>query len=406
MPRFTYDAVAPDGTQVTGEDEASSLAALGIALLEKDLALQGAKEKKSALQSVMQFEITRKKVPTKDLMHFSRQLSAFLKAGVSILDAIEVIQEEMTNKVFRKALDDIVESVRAGSTFSGAARAHPEVFPPVYLGMLESAELTGNLDSVLDQLSDYLERDMEARRKIMSALLYPGIVAGMSVATVGILAGFVLPRFKDFFASLDAKLPLPTRMLLATTDLMTRFWFVFPLLILALAVVGLLSVRTEKGRAIRNRMVLSLPVVGDLVSHSILERFCRVLSSMTQAGVPLPDAMTVTTDGTNNVVWKEKLVIAREAMLRGEGLAGPIAATGLFPATARQMLRVGEETGTLGDQLEGAAVYFERELDYKVARFTGLFEPAVIIFMGLVVGFVAVALVSAMYGIFRSVNLS
>jgi type IV pilus assembly protein PilC len=127
---------------------------------------------------------------------------------------------------------------------------------------------------------------------------------------------------------------------------------------------------------------------------------------LTQAGVPLPDAMTVTTDGTNNVVWKEKLVVAREAMLRGEGLAAPIAATGLFPAAARQMLRVGEETGTLGDQLEGAANYFERELDYKVARFTGLFEPAVIIFMGLVVGFVAIALVSAMYGIFRSANLS
>ena len=207
MPKFTYEAVARDGTQVTGEDEASSLAALGTALLEKDLALQGAKEKKSALQSVMQFEITRKKVPTKELMHFSRQLAAFLKAGVSILDAVEVIQEEMTNKVFRAALDDIVESVRAGTTFSGAARAHPEVFPPVYLGMLESAEMTGNLDSVLDQLSGYLERDLEARRKVMSALLYPGIVAGMSVATVGILAGFVLPRFKDFFNSLDAKLP-------------------------------------------------------------------------------------------------------------------------------------------------------------------------------------------------------
>jgi type IV pilus assembly protein PilC len=406
MPKYAYEAVAPDGTQVTGEDEASSMAALGIALLEKHLALQGAKEKKSALQSVMQFEITRKKVPTKDLMHFSRQLAAFLKAGVSILEAIEVIQEEMTNKRFRAALDDIVESVRAGSTFSGAARAHTEVFPPVYLGMLESAELTGNLDSVLDQLSGYLERDMEARRKIMSALLYPGVVAGMSVATVGILAGFVLPRFKDFFASLDAKLPLPTRIMLSATGLMTRFWFVFPLLIVALAVVGILSVRTDKGRAIRNRMVLSIPVVGDLVSHSILERFCRVLSSMTKAGVPLPDAMTVTTDGTNNVVWKEKLAVARESMLRGEGLAGPIAETGLFPATARQMLRVGEETGTLGEQLEGAAEYFERELDYKVARFTGLFEPAVIIFMGLVVGFVAVALVSAMYGIFRSVNLS
>jgi type IV pilus assembly protein PilC len=324
---------------------------------------------------------------------------------VPILDAIEVIQEEMTNKLFKAALDDIAENVKAGASFSGAAKAHPEAFPPVYLGMLESAEMTGNLDQVLDQLSEYLERDMEARKKITSALLYPGIVAGMSLATVGILAGFVLPRFKDFFSSLDAKLPLPTRILLGATDLMTKLWFVFPLLIVAVAVLGILSVRTTKGRAMRNRMVLAMPVIGDLVTHSILERFCRVLSSMTRAGVPLPEAMTVTTEGTNNVVWKEKLVVAREAMLRGEGLAAPIAATGLFPAAARQMLRVGEETGTLDDQLEGAANYFERELDYKVARFTGLFEPAVIIFMGVAVGFVAIALVSAMYGIFRSVDL-
>ena len=401
MPKFNYIAVGPDGAQVKGCEDAPTFAALGRLLHERDLTVKEAREKKS----IMQFELTRKKVPRKDLMHFSRQLSAFLRAGVAILDAIEVIQEEMTNKLFRAALDDIAENVKAGASFSGAAKAHPEVFPPVYLGMLESAEMTGNLDKVLDQLSAYLERDLAARKKITSAMLYPGIVAGMSVATVGILAGFVLPRFKDFFDSLDAKLPLPTRILLGATGLMSRFWFVFPLLIVGLAVLGILSVRTTKGRAIRNRMVLAMPVIGDLVTHSILERFCRVLSSMTRAGVPLPEAMVVTTEGTNNVVWKEKLVVAREAMLRGEGLAAPIAATGLFPAAARQMLRVGEETGTLDDQLEGAANYFERELDYKVARFTGLFEPAVIIMMGLVVGFVAVALVSAMYGIFHQVSI-
>jgi type IV pilus assembly protein PilC len=300
----------------------------------------------------------------------------------------------------------MVASVRGGSTFAAAAQAHPEAFPPVYLSMLESAELTGNLDSVLDRLAEYVERELEAKRKVKAALMYPGVVAGMSVATVAILAGFVLPRFKDFFDSLDATLPLPTRILLGATGLMTKLWFLFPLLLIAMAGAAIWSVRTEKGRALRDRTILRIPVIGDLITHAILERFCRVLSAMTKAGVPLPDAMVVTADATNNIVYRRALGEAREAMLEGEGLAGPIAATGLFPAAARQMLRVGEETGTLDTQLEGAAEYFERELDYRVTRFTSLFEPAVIIFMGLVVGFVAIALVSAMYGIFRQVDLS
>ena len=272
--------------------------------------------------------------------------------------------------------------------------------------MLESAEMTGNLDKVLDQLSDYLERELEARRKVKSALMYPAIVGMMSLGTVAVMTVFVLPRFRDFFASLDATLPLPTRMLLATSGFVSDQFWIFPLLLLALAGFGLWTVRSQKGRNFRDRMILSIPILGDLVHHAILERFCRVLSSMASAGVPIPDALAVSTDGTNNVVWKEKLVTAREAMMRGEGLSQPINDTGLFPAAARQMFRVGEETGTLDIQLETAADYFERELDFKITRFTNLFEPAVIIFMGLVVGFVAIALVTAMYGIFRQVNLS
>jgi type IV pilus assembly protein PilC len=402
MPKFNYIAVGPDGAQIKGSEEAPTFAALSQLLGARDLIVKEAREKKS----ILQFELTKKKVPRKDLMHFSRQLSAFLKAGVPILEAVETIREEMTNKLFKAALDDIAENVKAGASFAGAATGHPEVFPAVYLGMLESAELTGNLDQVLDQLSEYLDRELEARRKVKSAMMYPAIVALMSVATVAILSVFVLPRFRDFFASLNAKLPLPTRMLLATSGFTTDHWYIFPILALAAAGLGLWSYRTDKGRAMRNRLVLSIPVVGDLVTHSILERFCRVLSSMARAGVPIPEALAVSTDGTNNVVWKDKLNAAREAMLRGEGLAQPIADTGLFPAAARQMFRVGEETGTLDVQLETAANYFERELDYKVTRFTNMFEPAVIIFMGVVVGFVAIALVSAMYGIFRQVNLS
>jgi type IV pilus assembly protein PilC len=164
------------------------------------------------------------------------------------------------------------------------------------------------------------------------------------------------------------------------------------------------GLRTDRGRNIRDTMLLKAPVIGDLVQHSILERFCRILASMVSAGVPLPDALTTTSNATNNYVFRSRLRLALDAMLRGEGLAAPLAATGLFPAAARQMFTVGESTGSLDEQLGIAATYFDRELDYKLKRFTDLFEPAVLIGVGLVVGFVAIALVSAMYGIFRQVH--
>jgi type IV pilus assembly protein PilC len=353
-------------------------------------------------KSFWQFELTAKKVPRKELMHFSRQLAVFIKAGIPILDALEAIQEEMGNKRFRSILDDIVERLRSGSTFSDAASAHSDAFPPYYLGILQSAELTGRLDTVLVQLSDYIEREVEARQKVKSALTYPAVIAVMSVVVVVVLVTFVLPRFQTFFKGLGAKLPLPTRILLSFSNFLTDHWFVIIAALLATILAVVLTLRSDPGKAARDRIILRLPIVGDLMQHVILERFCRILSSMLTAGVQLPEAMRVTSVATNNRVYQAGLSEAREAMLRGEGLARPLSESGLFPPSAKQMFRVGEATGTLDEQLETAATYFERELDYKIKRFTDLFEPAVILAMGGVVGFVAVALVSAMYGIFRS----
>jgi type IV pilus assembly protein PilC len=362
----------------------------------------GAKPKK---KSILQFEITKKKVPRKDLMHFSRQLAVFLKAGIPILDALEAIQEEMGNKLFKSIVDDMIAALRGGSTFADAAAVHSGAFPAYYLGILRSAELTGQLDTVLVQLSDYIERDLDARRKVTSALTYPAIIAVMSVVVVIILVGFVLPRFKTFFSDLNAKLPLPTRILLSFSDTLTANLVLIISAIVIIAVAVAVALRTQPGKAARDTLLLKLPVLGDLVQHVILERFCRILSSMMSAGVPLPEAMRVTTDATNNNVYRKGLLTAREAMLRGEGLAAPLSATNLFPPSARQMFRVGEDTGTLDQQLQTAATYFERELDYKIKRFTNLFEPAVLLLMGGVVGFVAIALVSAMYGIFNQVKV-
>jgi type IV pilus assembly protein PilC len=216
----------------------------------------------------------------------------------------------------------------------------------------------------------------------------------------------VIPKFKTFFDSFNAKLPLVTRILLHISSFVGNWWFAVVGLLVGVPLILFAIWTTERGRAFFDRVALKVPVLGDLLQHAILERFCRVLSAMVMSGVPLPEALLVTTAATNNDVFRKGLATAREGMLRGEGLAGPMSATGLFPATAKQMFKVGESTGTLDDQLEMAATYFDRELDYKLARFTSLFEPAVIIFVGLIVGFVAIALISAMYGIYRQVHIA
>ena len=215
MAKFKFTAIAPDGTTISGVEDALTVNMARRALVGRDLAPVEVEEKKS----ILRFEITKEKVTRRELMHFSRQMAVFMKAGIPVLEALEVLTEEVGDKTFQRILAEMADSLRAGATFAGAAAEHPEAFPPYYLGILRSAELTGNLDVVLDQLADYIERDIEARRKITSALLYPAIVLVMAIVAVVVITAFVLPRFATFFSSLHAKLPLPTRMLMGVRQL-------------------------------------------------------------------------------------------------------------------------------------------------------------------------------------------
>ena len=400
MQKFKYSGLDATGSKVSGTEVAETKNAAHLALLDRGFESVEVSDR----SSVLKFEITKKRVPRKDLMHFSRQLGVFVKAGIPIMEALEVIGSETTDKVLKVTILDMIERLQAGDTFASAAAAHPEAFPNYYLGILGSAELTGTLDVVLDQLADYIERDIDARGKITGALIYPAVVFFMAIVTVVILATFVLPRFKVFFDSFHATLPLPTRIMLSISGFVSSYWWALLGGLVLLVVAAMALRRNEGGRAWLDSMILKFPVMGDMVQAAILERICRILSSMIHTGVALPDAMAVTGEAANNAVYKKGLVTVREEMMEGQGLSDPIAHTGLFPGAARQMFRVGEETGTLDEQLELAASYYNREVDIRVKRFTSLFEPAVIIFMGLIVGFVAVALVSAMYGIYHQVH--
>jgi type IV pilus assembly protein PilC len=401
MSQYKYTALGTDGKEVRGKLEAVSVKGAMATLIDRDLDVKALKEKKS----VLKFEITREKLKLADVMHLSRQLAAFTRAGVPLPDAIQVIEEETKDKTLRKVLGAIRGELRTGESFSGALRPYETLFPQFYVDMLRAAELGGTLDRVLEDMSGYIERDLEARQKIKSAVTYPIVILLSAVATVVLLAAFVLPRFKMFFESFDAQLPLPTRMLIAVTDFLTAWWLALIAGLIFLFVAFALLFKTRWGRMLRDRVLLKLPLIGELIQFSIIERFSRLLAAMMEAGVPLPEAMAVLAHGTSSLVYEEGLGEVREAMLRGEGLARPMAQAKLFPGAVIQMIRVGENTGTLGDQLENTSRYYGHELEYKIKRLTTLFEPAVILFMGLVVGFVAIALVSAMYGIYNQVSV-
>jgi type IV pilus assembly protein PilC len=395
MPKFAYAAIDASGDTIEGLQKADTVGDARAALIDKHLYPVKIEERKGALQ----FELTQSKVKKKELMHFTRQLAVFVKAGIPITEALDIIGDETTDVALRRTISSMSEDLRNGGTLSDAAEKHPECFPKYYMGILQSAELTGKLDETLDNLAGYIEREVETKAKVVSALSYPMVVMVLAVFTVAVLAGYVLPQFKPLFEELDAELPLPTRMLLAVATLFTEMIYV-PVLAFA-GFFGLLFwlFKTDSGKPVKDRLVLKIPVIKGIVEYAILERFCRILGAMVKAGVPLPDGLKTTIEATDNEVYRVQLNVAQEVMLEGGGFARPLADTGLFPGAAKQMFKVGEETGTLDEQLEVASVYFDRELESRIKKFTTMFEPIMIIFVGVVVGFVAMALVSAMYGV-------
>jgi type IV pilus assembly protein PilC len=398
VPTFRYVAVGPDGAEIKEQQEAPSEDALRNQLLMQNLEVRHVRQKRT----FREIELAPQRVPRQEIMHFSRQMAAFVRTGIPITEALEVVEDGSANKRFRQILATIREQINNGVPFSEALAEHESVFPPYYIGILKSSELTGQLDIALEQLSTYIERDLDARSKVKAAMIYPSVIFVMSILTVVILAVWVMPKFVVFFHNLKAKLPLPTRMLIGLSNITKSLWFVWVGLLLLGVLALLWMYRSRRGRLLRDRLFLRVPLVREVVLLAVTERVCRIIGAMVRAGVPLPDTLTAAIQGANNGVFERELKGAQERMLEGEGLAVPIADTHLFPRAATQMMRVGEDTGTLDVQLENAATYYGRELEYKLKKLTSLFEPVVIIFMGLIVGFVAVALISAMYGVFNS----
>ena len=402
MAKYRYEAETLDGQAVKGIVEAASVVAA-----RNELAVRGMRVTKIAERKGLQMEVTQQKVPLIEIMHFSRQMSTFIRAGIPIIEALDTLRVDMKSKRFQAVLGDIVEKVgQGGATLGDAVATHQDVFPSYFLAMLRSAELTGKMDDAFEQLHRYIRRDVQLTKQIRKALIYPVILLLVAVGVVAIIVIFVIPKFAEFFESFGADLPLPTRMLMAVADFVGSTAGAITGVVLLVGAVSLvIYLRTPVGRRNLHSTLLKIPVLNTVVVYAATERFTRVLSVLLDSGVPLSDAMPSAIDCTTNIIFRERLTEASEGVLVGEGFAEPINQTDLFPPTVVQMIRVGERTGELSDQLANVAGFFEEELDYAVDKLTQWFEPLIILIIGVVVGFVALAMVSAMYGIYGQVKV-
>ena len=345
------------------------------------------------------------RIKAQEIVMFSRQLALLLESGTDIVTSLDLLQDQIANQTLRRIIAEVASDIRGGSPLSSALSKHPRAFSPMYSQAIAAGEQGGNLEVVLRQMADYMERGVITVKKIKGALTYPFLVVLVAVVVVAILITFVFPSFVSFYAELGVELPLPTRILIGITDWASHYGVY--LLIVILAAVGVIYayIKTPAGKYHWHKMMLRLPVVGRIVRLSELSRCCRTMSLLIRVGLPLPEVMAVTIRGTTNKAVEESLTEVQQALIRGEGLAQPMAKRELFLPLMTQMVKVGEETGNLENTLVTVAESFETEANDKTDAAVGLIQPVVTVLLGLGVGFVVLAMLSAMYSVYGQLNL-
>ena len=345
------------------------------------------------------------RVKPKEIVLFSRQLALLLESGTDIVGALELLQSQITNRTFRTTVGELASGIRGGISLSSAMSQHPQAFPEIYHRTIAAGEQAGNLELVLRQMADHLERGAITEKKIRGALSYPIMVVVVAFVVVVILVTFVLPQFADMYSAFGVDLPLPTRMLIGLSGWATDYGLYVLLAILGLAGSGYAYIRTAAGKYRWHKLLLSSPVVGRIGLLTELSRCCRIMGLLFKVGVPLPEIMAMAIRGSGNKVVAEALTEVQQELIQGQGLSKPMAKRSLFLPLMVQMVGVGEETGHLDNALNTVAQGYEVEADDRTSAAVGLIQPILVIAIAAVVGFIAIAMILAMYSIYGEINV-
>jgi len=332
------------------------------------------------------------KVPTREIVIFTRQFATMIDAGLPLVQCLEILSSQQENKTFKKVLTDVKQSVEGGSTLAESLKKHPKVFDALFVNLVKAGETGGVLDTILRRLSTFLEKSEALKRKVKGAMVYPIVMILVAVAVVGILLVFVIPVFKEMFAGAGQKLPAPTLFVIGLSEFVQNYiWFM-------LIGAGFLTYalrkyyHTSQGKLFFDSMALRVPGLGNLIEKVAVARFCSTLGTMLSSGVPIMDSLAVTAKTAGNVVIENAVVNARRAVAEGRFMADPLMETGVFPNMVVRMIAVGEATGALDAMLAKISEFYESEVDTAVQSLTQLLEPVMIVFLGGVCGGMVIAM--------------
>ncbi len=345
------------------------------------------------------------KVHSKRLAIFTRQFSVMLDAGLPLVQCLDILASQEEQKVFQQILFQVKQDVEGGLSLADAMAKHPKAFDKLYVSMIAAGESGGILDVILQRLSTYLEKSVKLKSQVKSALIYPVAVIAIAVIVVWIILWKVVPVFAQLFAGVGAELPLPTRIVIAASNIIGNYsTIIIPLIIVFMIGYKWAYDNTEGVRYFTDKMLLKIPVIGDLLRKIAIARFCRTLSTLTSSGVPLLEGLEITAKTAGNAVIEEAIFKVRKAVEEGRTVSEPLGETGVFPAMVVHMIAVGEQTGALDAMLSKIADFYEDEVDTAVAGLMKLIEPLLIAFLGVVIGFIVAAMYMPMYSLLKHIG--
>jgi general secretion pathway protein F len=402
---YSYRATTAEGRIIEGTMDADGESAVVASLRSQGYiplfvgAGKAGKKRRAVSLRLPDLTAWRHRVKGRDLMIFTRELATLLHAGMPLDRSLQSLAGLTENEQLKQVLANVLSQVQQGKSLSRALSEHPRVFPPLYINMVRAGEAGGIMESVLERLADYLENSEKARDEIRSAMTYPLILAFVGGASIVVLLTFVLPKFATVFNDLGATMPTSTRFVMAVSHGLQAYWWVGVLLIVT-AFFGFRRYTSTSGGRVRvDRLKLTVPLFGELIRKVQVARFARTLGTMLKGGVPLIQSLEIVRAIVNNTVIVQALAAVQRDVSEGKGLAQPLERTGVFPALSLQMVAVGEETGRLDDMLIVVSDHYDRDVTNTVARLMSMLEPAMLLIMGLVTGFIVIAMLSAVFSV-------
>ena len=384
MPIFTYDGKTLSGEPRKGEIEAASMAVANASLRRQQIITSKIVEKKASF--TLKIPGLGGKVTTKEIVIFTRQFATMIDAGLPLVQCLEILSSQQQNQLFKTALLEIKKSVEGGSTFADALRKHPRIFDDLYVNLVAAGEVGGILDTILNRLAGFMEKAEKLKGKVKGALTYPAVICIIAGIVVAVLLLYVVPIFQTMFADFGSALPAPTQFVVNLSEGLKKYWWVFLSVIIGIGVGFRQFYRTPNGRTIIDDLFLKVPVFGDLIRKTAVARFTRTMATMMASGVPILEALEIVAKTAGNKTIEAAIMKTRTALSQGKTLADPLAETKVFPSMVVQMIAVGESTGALDAMLSKIADFYEDEVDQAVDTLMSLIEPALMAFLGVVVG--------------------